>query len=324
MGDIPVIGIDLGYGQVKVAGPGYRASFPALVAEKVVWSESAGLVEWDNHHFLVGEAALSEQHHRYAVRMDKADTLEELAKYQVALALASRHYDSSVFGIATGLPPMYWKSLPLRQQLVDKLSGSFRFKFEGRSYDITVAGVTVDPQAGAAFYDFLLTEDAEPADRELLGLRTITVDVGHRTTDLAFMAGRKAAMGSRSILTAELGMWAVYEETARLLFAEHRLNLTPSDIDSYLRKGGSLKLSGSELLLGPYLAKAVEPVAHTLAAAVARQTADLRLWDAVLLVGGGAPLFREVLTQQLGIPVRLARDPAYANAAGFFKRQLER
>jgi hypothetical protein len=48
VGDIPIIGIDLGYGQVKAAGPGYRASFPALVAEKVVWSESTWLMEWDN------------------------------------------------------------------------------------------------------------------------------------------------------------------------------------------------------------------------------------------------------------------------------------
>lgn len=197
MGDAVTIGVDLGYGRIKIAGPGFRSSFPAVVAEPLTGSEFAGLVEWEGRRFLVGEPALVEPHHRYSAQDDKVVTPEEMAKFLLALANAAEHYDHGVFSVATGLPPAGYRNAALKQQLVNTLPGNFRFAVEGRVYTISVPEVTVQPQAGEALFEALLHDDGEIADLAFLELRTIVVDVGHRTTDVALMSGHEAAMGSR-------------------------------------------------------------------------------------------------------------------------------
>lgn len=321
-----VCGIDLGYGRVKLAAPGYRSSFAAVVAEPGSWSDAAGFVEWGSHRFLVGEPALTEPHHRYSARVDKIATPEEMAKYLAALALLSDHYDTQYLQVATGLPPAHYRDAGLKQQLVDRLTGTFAFRYEGRPYLVEVEEVSVDPQAGAALFDYLLLDDGWPDDRhsDLLGERTIIVDPGHRTTDVALMHGRKAAMGGRSILTTDKGVWDVYEEASRLLMAEHRVQKTPAEIDMILRSRDGLRVSGQLIPLADLVVRAAAPVARSVVASVMRHAGDVRLWDRVLLVGGGALLFQQVLVTELSVPIRLPKEPAFANAAGYFKRQLER
>lgn len=67
----------------------------------------------------------------------------------------------------------------------------------------------------------------------------------------------------------------------------------------------------------------MRPIARSILAEVSRLATDVRLWDMVLLVGGGGPLIAPVMSHEFGIPVRLARDPEYANAAGYFKHRLK-
>jgi hypothetical protein len=282
------------------------------------------MVEWEGHRFLVGDAALTEPHHRYAARVDKASTAEEMAKFLAALALACRHYDQQSCMVATGLPPAHYKDAALKRELQERLTGSFSFRYQGLPYHLQVAGVTVDPQAGAALFDFLLHEDGEIREPGLLNQRLIVLDPGHRTTDVALMHGRKAAMGGRSILTIDRAVWHTYEECARLLMREYRLNLTPAEIDAHWRKGEQLRVASTPVPLESLMSQAAVPVARSIVADVQRHAGDVRLWDAVLLVGGGGAMFHHVLAEELGIPVRLAHHPEFANAAGYFKRQMER
>ena len=274
---IPIIGVDLGFGHVKVAGPGFRSTYPAVVAEPTAWSEPTGLVEWGHHKFLVGAPALNEGHHRYSTRIDKASTPEEMAKYLVGLALACRHYDTRVLTVATGLPPAHYKDQILRQELQHRMTGAFTFRFEGQPYCIQVNHCSVDPQAGAALFDALLHEDGELANPELLSQRTLILDAGHRTTDVALMVGRRAAIGGRSIFSIEQGVWTVYQEVTRLLMRDHRLSLTPAEVDAFWRSGQALRLAGSPLLLEPYVRRAVLPVGRAITADVMRQVGDIRL-----------------------------------------------
>lgn len=326
MGDIPLFGVDLGYGFIKVAGPGFRSKFPSAAAMPGAGSDTLGLVEWGQHKFFVGESALQQPVYRYADDMDKFTTPEEMAKYLAALAILSRNYDSRVMAIATGLPPMHYLTRGLGAQLEERLKGIFDFTYNGLPYRIEVPGVTVAPQSGAAFYDFYLYDDGEvnANHADLAGLRSITVDMGYKTTDLCLMNGLKAAMGNRSILSIGKGARNVFEEVARVLIDRYGLPLEDTEIERLWRTREPLRKSGQPVPLGELVANAAGDLAHHIAGVARRHAGDVRLWDVGLLVGGGAHLFEGVLSTALGVPVRMARQPEFANAAGYFKLNLMR
>ncbi|HEY3364001.1 MAG TPA: ParM/StbA family protein [Symbiobacteriaceae bacterium] len=326
MGDIPLFGVDLGFGLVKVAGPGYRESFPAVVAELGAWSDPAGLVEFDGHAYLIGEPALSLEHRRWAIRDDKIVTVDEKAKCLVALAHLARHYNTTVMALATGLPPAHYNSPGRQAEMKQHMTDVFDFRYNGLPYHVEVAGVSVDPQSGAAFFDFLLHDDGElnTANADLLELRSIVIDPGHRTTDVCLMNGRKAALGNRSIMTIDQGVWTVYEETKRLIQTEYGVTKEPEEIDALWRRRESFRVSGRSVPLGELIARAAAPIARSIAAKAMRHAGDVRLWDVALLVGGGSHLFEGVLAAELGVPVRMPRRPEFGNVGGYFKRKLER
>lgn len=317
------LGIDLGFGRVKVAGQGFRVSFPAVVAEPGADSEPSGMVEYGGERFLVGAPALLEKHHRYPARADKILTRDEQAKFRVALALAARHYDTDLFRVVTGLPPAHYKEPAYRTQLQDQMTGVFEFAYEGRLYGVHVAGVTVDPQAGAAMFDHLVHDDGGVILPERLDQRYVVVDIGHLSSDIALMHGRKAARGAKSITSVERAVWTVYEECAQLLRQKFRLAKTAAEIDAAYR-GDGIRLNGELIPLPDLIRQAAVPVARSLVTDILRHAGDIREWDVVLLVGGGAGLFYQTLAQELGRPVMVPPQPEYANACGYFKRQIAR
>lgn len=323
MSQTVTLGIDLGFGRVKVAGPGFRTSFPAVVAEPGADTEPAGLVEFNGERLLVGAPALLEKHHRYAARADKILTQDEQAKFRVALALAAHHYDTDLFRVVTGLPPAHYKEPAYRTQLQDQMTGVFEFAYEGRLYGVHVSGVTVDPQAGAAMFDHLVHDDGEVILPERLDQRFVVVDIGHLSSDIALMHGRKAARGAKSITSVERAVWTVYEECAQLLRQKYRLTKTAAEIDAAYR-GDGIRINGEALPLAELVQQAAFPVARSLVTDILRHAGDIREWDVVLLVGGGASLFEPTLTRELGRRVVVSSQPEYANAAGYFKRQLAR
>lgn len=326
MADLPVFGIDLGYGDVKVAGPGYRRKFPAVAVEPEAGSDALGLVEWDGHRFIVGDGALEASAARHIPDVDKFIKPEEQAKYMMALAHLARHYDSRTMIIASGLPPAHYQQRDLRARFEQRLQGIFEFRLNGLPYRIEVAGVSTAPQGGAAFYDLYCHDDGAVNDRnaDLAELRSIVVDTGFRTTDIALMAGLKAALGSRSILTVNRGVWSIFEEVSRMLVQEPGVELSDIDVERLWRTRETLRYRGKPIPLNDYVATAAASVARYVAAVAKRHAGDVRLWDTALLVGGGAHFFEGVLSVELGVPVRMPREPEFANAAGYFKLKLMR
>lgn len=328
MSNIVTLGIDLGFGYVKVAGQGFRLSFPSLVTEPGASSEPAGLIEWSGLKLLVGEGAVEEESPRYAADDEKITRPEEMCKYLMALAKAADHYDTCQFRVVTGLPPSHYQRSHMKQQMIDNLGGAFVFRYNGQRYAIVVQDVQVDPQAGAAFHDFLLLDDGSPnpanADLTTVPLRSITVDPGFRTTDIYLADGRKAALKGRSILTVDKGVWAALEEVSRALSLQYGITKEPQEIERIISTDQRLRVSGQPVPLGELLHAAAVPIAKSIVTTVRRHCGDVRLWDVLLPSGGGWHLLGQALATELGVPVRGNTAPEFANAAGYFKRALER
>lgn len=305
-----------------MAGPGFRQLFPAVVADASVHSDMIGLLVLAGRRYLVGEPAQTDPSHRYATKMDKVSTDDELARYCAALALLADQYDTRTLSVCTGLPPSHWRDDALRQLLQQRLTGEFAFTYEGRPYSISVPNLVVDPQAGAAFYDYLLHDDGEIARPELLNRQTVVLDVGHNTTDVALFNGRKAAGGRDSLKTVNRGVWHVYEEMQRLLLREYRLPVSVTTVDGIWR-AGKVRLNGQMIDVSPLKLEAAAPIARAILSDVERAAGDLRLWDGVLLTGGGAHVLGSTL-KLTNISVLTSRDAEYGNSAGYVKRQIER
>lgn len=322
------VGVDLGFGYVKVAGEAFRCSFPSLVTEPGAASDAVGLLEWEGHRLLVGEGAAEEESPRYAADDEKVTRPEEICKYLAALALAADRYDTARFRVVTGLPPAHYQRPHQKQQMVDNLSGPFVFTYSGQRYALLVEDVQVDPQAGAAFHDYLLLDDGSinPANQDLVEtpLRSITVDPGFRTTDIYLADGRKAALKGRSILTVDKGVWTALEEVKRVLSQQYGISLEPQDIERLISSRQQLRVSGQPVPLQELLHAAAVPIAKSIVTAVKRHCGDTKLWDVLLPSGGGWHLLGEALSAELAVPVRSNKRPEFANAAGFFKRATER
>lgn len=198
MSDV-ILGIDLGYGRVKIAGPGgWYTDFPAVVANPTAMSDPSWSIVIDGRAYVVGDDALEEPNHRMSGRIDKAAQDDERAKYLAALALAARHYGARSFTVATGLPPFEYKVPGLKDQLKERLSGRFVFGYAGGLLDLTVEDVQVLPQGGAAYFDFLLDGQGNIANPQLEKEKLLILDPGHRTTDGAATGGRPAAATASS------------------------------------------------------------------------------------------------------------------------------
>lgn len=318
------IGVDLGFGTVCIAGPSWRDSFTSAIAMAGAGSDSAGLVDFGKGYgVIVGEPALDDQAHTYTASRRKFHLPEEKARYCAALARAAEHYDTNRFIVTTGLPPADFQIPALRTDLAASLKGTFEFTYGGRQFKIQVDDVRVDPQAGAAFYDFLLNDAGDVMTPELADSdhHTLIIDPGHLTTDLYMARGRQAMHGPESLKTIPMGVWAAYEELQRLIFKHFRLPLSAEQMDRIWRSG-YVRVDGKREPVGELQEQAARKVATVLRERIERTAQDLRMWDTIALTGGGAIVFGPFL-QLPGRTLTTDGEEAFGNAAGYFKRWRE-
>jgi plasmid segregation protein ParM len=145
--------------------------------------------------------------------------------------------------------------------------------------------------------------------------RNLVIDPGYFTVDWILAQGIQQ-IGERCG-SFPGGTSAVLRQLAESLGKEQRLELDdPLVLDRALRTG-RLTLYGREIPVARHLAEA-RCVADEAATAVANSVGDGRDIDAIVLVGGGAELFRPALGRRFPRhPVHVVPDPVFANVRGF-------
>lgn len=221
--------------------------------------------------------------------------------------------------IATGLPlSMYYKGSNLDQGLIDRKQASL-LKAVSALDGSSVANITgheVFPEGLAAWIDHSVSESGEISENldEALGI----IDIGGRTTDIAVvLPGRRidhARCGS-----ADLGALNVIEEVAIALKNDHNVSIGPDKIEAALRTR-EVKMWGETRDIGPVIDAAANSVLGAITREINRRLSNAVDLDKILLVGGGAHLFKGV---SKAFPnVFIPKDPEYANARGFAKYLL--
>lgn len=218
--------------------------------------------------------------------------------------------------IATGLPlSTYYKGDKPNAEVIERKNASIMTEVVAMdgSPVAKIVSHRVCPEGLAAWVDYAVDDDGkirvDPS--ETVGV----VDIGGRTTDCAVvLPGRRidhVRCGS-----ADVGVLNVVEQVRVALQKKFNVDIGGANVEKALRTR-TVKMWGKQVDIGEEIDAAVAQTTDTVLREVNRRLGDGVDLDRILLVGGGAHVFKNVADRYPN--VHIPDEPEFANARGFAK-----
>ena len=319
------IGIDIGYGFVKITDGQEGYVFPSVVGDGGAEiqprmglqapsrTDDLRLVV-DGRACNVGNLAI--RHSRLAARGLSPTRVEGNNFKVLFLAALSLFCNQPInsFAVVTGLPPG-------RMHLVDELTRQIRGEHrvirptsQGREeLTIRVDRVTVVPQPLGTYWSQVL--DARGKVREdsrMLQGNVGIIDIGFRTSDLVSVVdGEYVHEQSRTIPT---GLVAAYEEIAASLLAHHGVERETYALDEAVIRG-EINIAGKRVDITSLRDRAFEQLATKLLVEL-QSSWQVSEFDVLLVAGGGSHFLARYLQPHLA-QGQVPADAGTANSRGF-------
>jgi hypothetical protein len=314
---LTLLGVDPGNGAIKLYGADGGVQLPAMIASdgaRIVRA-AAGLstarpplhVRMPAGAFYLGPGA-----HDWGRPVENMDhdrftgTPEMRALVYGALTAYAVHGGlPAELHLTVGLPiePLSGSEAPAVVAAVRRwLEGMHTWEADGKPHQTTVTGVIVSLQPAGALYDYLLEDDGafRPDRKARFGEEVGVVSVGMNTVEILVVRGGKVIPGDTH--GTRLGV-------RRLLELCNPDGLyTTGELDVQLRAG---RLEIAQAL--PIWASEVTGFLER------RWGVKFRRFAAVILVGGGALLLRDLLLARFGGKAYVPDDPVLATARGLYK-----
>lgn len=319
------MGIDIGYGFVKITDGQEGYVFPSVVGEGTSdATPRMGLqpptrtddlrIAVDGRIYNVGNLAI--RHSRLAARglsPTRAEGNNFKVLFLAALSLFCNQPLNS-FAVVTGLPPG-------RMHLVEELTRQIRG--EHRILRMTAQGpeeciirvdrVTVVPQPLGTYWSQVLDGRGKVREdsRMLQGAIGI-IDIGFRTSDLVSVVdGEYVHEQSRTI---PVGLVTAYEEIAASLLANYGVERETYALDEAVIRG-EIQVAGRRIDITDLRDRAFEQLATKLEVEL-QSSWQVSGYDVVLISGGGSHFLARHLQPHLTQAV-VPTDPSTANGRGF-------
>lgn len=219
--------------------------------------------------------------------------------------------------LATGLPlSRFFKGEKPNDSLIKAKDEAIRLPVLPADGSATAEIVEhrVFPEGLGAWINYAVGDDGELRD----GLEDETVaivDIGGRTTDTAVILPGRRIDHARSG-SADIGVLNVIEAMAVALLKDKGVEIPAHSIESSLVTR-SIRMWGKDQDVGAFVDAAAEEVLTRIMREINRRLGTGVDIDKILLVGGGAHVFKAALTRYPNIIV--AEKPEFANAFGFAK-----
>lgn len=335
------IGVDLGYGWVKVVNEeGHRWAFPSVVARKLAADPGDVLPGRRNtglradqlevaikplqpqvgpeETYLVGTLALKAPQATRPFADDKAHAAANQTLTAVALALAMQRHGEDIH-VATGLPYAQFIRREFRRSLAEALEGRewiVRFPRGGNTARrVRIAKVNVYPQAVGALYAFLASGhlEAETVLRE--GGAVGLIDVGTKTTD--FVVVDLPDMEFRADLcgTVPVGMANVHNAVRAFIEQRTGLLLDEAQVEQVAFEG-ILHTRQGTVDLSDVIQREYQVLADQISNRLELRWQQRGLYRHILLAGGGAEPLAEAL-RAFDAAMTLIPRAQFANAEGY-------
>ncbi len=280
-----ILGIDVGNYSLK---SNLGINIKALVSKEENILGSGIVLEMDNQKFIIGEG-------NFETELNKSSKENFIPLLYIGIALSSTEEFNSV---VCGLPINQYKDNHKNLEELIERNKIKTIKINGIERTIVIEKFKVYPEGIGAYYNLNSSEDI------------ILIDIGGRTTDIAYVADNKHQKSS----TVAVGTLNIYKSIADTINSKYSLDLRLKDIDRIIDRG-ALTIDGEKINLSF--------ITNILKSNFMKVKEDLDFkfnarTEKIVLVGGGAKLFSKAFMNRYS-NCSIAEDPIYSNAKGFKK-----
>lgn len=334
------IGLDMGYGFIKVNNGRDGYTFPSVIGEstteppmslgfrKVPVTEDLRVTIKGKSYFL-GDLAIRHSviaHRGLSPTRYEGDDLKVL--FLSALSLYC-HESLNRFFVVTGLPP---GRMHMASDLIEHLHGDHdlirQTGGKRENFNIRIEGIEVVPQPIGTYWSTVLDNRGQlRPDHPMLNGRVGIIDIGFRTSDFATVIdGDYSPAFSR---TVPIGMSNGYDAVSAALATQYGLERETYTLDEAVISG-TVNVSGRQVDISSARDVIFKDLATKLLVE-ARSMWQMEEYDHILLTGGGGQIMERYLRPAI-LQLVLVNDPVTANARGYYawgahnilKRQVNR
>lgn len=338
-----LVGIDLGYGQVKIYSNEFMEKFISAIGTPISnFNRPAAVITknellnrlaitWNGQIYYAGHNAITNTRNaRLTLRQDKTATDHNVVKLLTALALLTEEdQELAVFDVITGLPVLEYKhgADALKAVLIN---GGKHFTFDMHygpktvKKNIKIRQCEVISQGEGAFYDFVLNKSGNiiEAREKLVGGKVMVVDVGYRTTDIVSMENG----GYIETLSDQLnkGANSIHQEVLRLIMDRMQIKKELKEMDDIVRTGElfhNTKKYDINKILDDVAAPFAEDIVENLHIISNDQLGSVHQ---VIMTGGGSEIIYPFAAAHLKgiVETSMMENAEFCNASGYYKYGL--
>lgn len=298
-----VLGIDLGFGYIKVAWNEGQFKFPSWVAHFTPTPLSQVIpITIDNVDYVVGDLA------RYEKNLIEISSIDEIVKYSPVFVMGAiqkilgedfyKKFHQHSYRLALGIAPKF---------------KAYKDKIEEAVKKVLPQGSTCEvyPQGYGAYMDTLID-----SPDKVIGKDVLVIDIGFNTVDYVLISAEGVKIKGDTI--ERLGMTTAVEIFRKAIPSSYAdlANYSLSRLLNVFETGKAF-VAGREISLLQFRLKAIELYSDTVLSRMKDEIGNyLFEIPSVVLVGGGAYYVK------FGRDVYVPPAPEFANARGFYKSLL--
>jgi len=321
MSETKIIGVDIGYGFLKVFSEDKTVVIPSVIGNSVEltfeFRKGSDLkhieVEYDGTKYFVGEMAILQSTHPYrSLSVDRTNDIVTAVMLLTGLALVSEEKEAS-FTVVTGLPV---KDFTLfKQTYINTFSGKHTITVNGEKKTLHIKKVVVVPQPYGTFCDGLLKEDGE-VDSNFAKNHVGIIDIGYKTSDIIQFDDLNYL--ERFSSTSANGISSIYKDVSNYLSTKHSIYKEDYQLEECVQDG-YLKIRNGRIDLSEVIGEAKRSLAKKISTEVKSLWGNLPEVEVVIVTGGGGSLLHLELMELLGDDVVLSPEPQIANVRGYWR-----
>lgn len=318
------VGIDVGYGYVKVFDGQEWISFPSVVGlahETLGFSSlSSGsrtrsmTITVDGQSYHVGELAMRQSAFAFrSLSQSRLEANEFKVLFLTGLALVADRPSVSMH-VVTGLPPgLLYQEKTMTQMIRGEHRVVLRLGKDLLERTLNIEGLRILPQPMGTYLGEVLDARGQAKDDAMLNSRTAIVDIGHGTTDLVVADGGEYV--PHLSRTLPVGLATAQVEVSDRLRREMGIVREAYQLDEVL-SSGKIKVAGQTRDITPLRDQTYKSLATKILTEI-HSTWDVGTVDTILFTGGGSKALERFLLPQFA-NARLVEPAQTANARGYF------
>jgi plasmid segregation protein ParM len=324
------VGLDVGYGFVKVTDGNIGFSFPSVIGDRSMDTFQIDIkrnrtpvdnmqIKYKGKFYNVGKSAIKHSNYLYrdlSLARNYGNNFEIM--FLMALSLLCNKKENDL-RVVTGLPPQYMHMAEAaRTGLLGKHEITINKDGEFQDIQISLTDLDIVPQPLGTFWAEYLTH-GEDGFASIDGLKVGVIDVGFGTTDLAIIEDGEYI--HEKSLTIPIGMSNTYKEVSSELFKKFGINIEIHSLDQIVIKR-RLRLANKEEDISEILSESYGKIAENLIIEITSNW-NYRELDQIIFTGGGSHELGKYLMQFFPQGT-VAKEPFTANSRGYLAWAMQK